>query len=191
MVDIDAPDPSNPIYAQYIHWLQPGITFAFQPPGPYPGMTNNSAPVIPYRRPTPPNYSQAHRYVFLLYNQPDDFAVPADFPFNATSRANFNDTSFAEEMGLGAPLMANWYSCSNYTGAAPPNSTTTAGASTGTAAATKTSNGTALATATPSVSASRTASGGSAIATGSAALANTVQSVAFSVGLVVVVAMMM
>jgi phosphatidylethanolamine-binding protein len=44
-----------------------------------------------------------HRYIFLLFNQPEDFdsqtAVTPDTPINL-----FNLSSFAEAVGLGDPL---------------------------------------------------------------------------------------
>lgn len=65
----------------------------------------------PYIRPDPPaeNPPYAHRYVELLYPQPDDFEVPAS-QISAINRGiGFNLTAFAMEAVLASPLKANWF----------------------------------------------------------------------------------
>lgn len=127
IVDPDAPTPSNNSISQYLHWLQPGLRFsttrnttanAFTP---YTA-TINAAATVPFTRPQPPPTSAAHRYIALLYTQPANFSVPADFAnFSASNRTKFNITRFASEAKLGNAVAANYFLVSNMTG----NATTT------------------------------------------------------------------
>ena len=138
MADPDAPSPQKPYPGQFLHWLQPGLTFS---DGSKAALTQPAT--VNYQRPTPPNYSVPHRYTFFLYTQPSDFAVPTspvDFTiFNATkqtARASFDVEQFAREAGLGQPLAANYFFCGNQT-TGFKNSTATAtatGSLTGTSA---------------------------------------------------------
>ncbi|MCJ1285430.1 hypothetical protein MMC26_004770 [Xylographa opegraphella] len=127
LVDPDAESPQNPNISQYLHFLQPGLTFpstSSASAASYPA-TFNSAPIVPYTQPAPPTFSTAHRYIALLFSQPSNFSVPANFqPYNATYRMFFNITTFAAEAGLGAPVLANYFLVSNQTMTA--NATTNA-----------------------------------------------------------------
>ena len=127
LVDPDAESPQNPNISQYLHFLQPGLTFpssSSAPAASYPA-TFNSAPIVPYTQPAPPSFSTAHRYIGLLFSQPRNFTVPTNFQqYNATYRMFFNITTFAAEAGLGAPVLANYFLVSNQTMTA--NATTNA-----------------------------------------------------------------
>ncbi|MCJ1293636.1 hypothetical protein MMC34_005191 [Xylographa carneopallida] len=131
LVDPDAESPQNPNISQYLHFLQPGLTFPSSSSAPatlYPA-TLNSAPIVPYTQPAPPSFSTAHRYIGLLFSQSSNFSVPANFKqYNATYRMFFNITTFAAEAGLGAPVLANYFLVSNQTmtANATTNATTTA-----------------------------------------------------------------
>ncbi|MCJ1394479.1 hypothetical protein MMC18_007357 [Xylographa bjoerkii] len=130
LVDPDAESPQNPNISQYLHFLQPGLTFpssSAAPAASYPAVLN-SAPIVPYTQPAPPNFSTAHRYIGLLFSQPSNFSVPVNFQqYNASYRMFFNITTFAAEAGLGAPVLANYFLVSNQTMTAngTTNATTT------------------------------------------------------------------
>ena len=110
IVDPDARSPQNPDFAQYIHLLQPGVKFSG-------GVATYSTPAfISYGRPSPPNFSDAHRYVDLLYVQPSNFSIPAAFAgFNDTNRVLFSIDKFAAAAGLGNPVAVNYWLTSNKT----------------------------------------------------------------------------
>jgi len=121
MVDPDAPAPANPTRAQILHWIQPGLTLDPVRSADNPfiwTLRNHSAPIVPYARPSPPNYSPAHRYIELLFQQPSQtFVMPDAFSgFSATNRTNFNVTLFAAAAGLGDPVAATYFLVSNQTG---------------------------------------------------------------------------
>ena len=78
----------------------------------------------------PPNYSTAHRYIQYLFAQPAGFKIPAPFAgYSAANRSNFNITKFIDAAGLGKPVAANYFLCSNQTTAT--NGTGANGTSTG------------------------------------------------------------
>ncbi|KAL5632357.1 hypothetical protein ACGC1H_005355 [Rhizoctonia solani] len=64
-------------------------------------LRNSTAAISPYFPPNPPVGSGAHRYVALLYAQPNNFDIAS---LNAAQVANFNIASFAASAGLGEPL---------------------------------------------------------------------------------------
>lgn len=107
MVDLDAPTPQSPTNAQIRHFL--GGNFKLEPSGSNllgPTILRNSTPAVTeFHQPTPPAGSDPHRYVFLLFKQPEDFNAKTPTLVNAsTSIQNFNISQFAQEIGMGNPL---------------------------------------------------------------------------------------
>jgi phosphatidylethanolamine-binding protein len=87
-----------------LHWFRPGLR----------RNTNDDAiPGASYNPPNPPPGSGAHRYTFVLYAQPEDFAVPEQYaainpPAETIDRVAFNLTAFASAANLGDPIAANY-----------------------------------------------------------------------------------
>ncbi|KAF9446376.1 PEBP-like protein [Macrolepiota fuliginosa MF-IS2] len=97
-VDPDAPTPQNPTSAEIRHFL--GGNFRANAGG----LLTNSTPAISnFLQPTPPAGSDAHRYIFLLFNQPAGFNQQT-FVTSSTSTSLFNISAFAQEVGLGNPI---------------------------------------------------------------------------------------
>ncbi|KAJ3567086.1 hypothetical protein NP233_g6597 [Leucocoprinus birnbaumii] len=97
-VDPDAPTPQAPTSAQIRHFLGGNFT-----PG-RSGLLSNSTPALSeFRQPTPPAGSDAHRYIFLVFEQPAGFnqqtVVTPTTPVQL-----FNISSFADAVGLGNPI---------------------------------------------------------------------------------------
>lgn len=61
-----------------------------------------------YLGPSPPAGQPAHRYTFLLFGQPANFAVPAGQRQVLNSRVGFDMNTFAQQAGLAAPLYGNF-----------------------------------------------------------------------------------
>ncbi|KAK0430755.1 PEBP-like protein [Armillaria borealis] len=101
-VDPDAPTPQNPTNAQVRHFLGGN----FEPSRLVRGratLTNTTAAVSNWRQPTPPAGSDAHRYVFLVFNQPRGFN--GQTLVNATTPISlFNISEFGAAVGLGNPI---------------------------------------------------------------------------------------
>jgi len=97
-VDPDAPTPQDPTSAQIRHFL--GGNFRANGEG----LLTNSTPAISnFLQPTPPAGSDAHRYIFLLFEQPAGFNQQTVVT-PTTSISLFNISAFAQEVGLGNPI---------------------------------------------------------------------------------------
>lgn len=69
-----------------------------------------------YIPPQPPKRSH-HRYIFLLFKQPDDYNLPECYqhilPATKEARVGFDPKGFVEVLGLGSPLAGNWFYVEN------------------------------------------------------------------------------
>ncbi|EIM78966.1 PEBP-like protein [Stereum hirsutum FP-91666 SS1] len=112
MIDLDAPSPQAPTSAQIRHFL--GSNFALSnDPNSTSGtlsssdavqlLKNSSAALSEFLQPSPPAGSDPHRYVFLLFSQPDGFDAQTILD-SSTMRTSFNLSSFAAKVGLGDPV---------------------------------------------------------------------------------------
>lgn len=138
MIDQDV--PRNNSRVTLLHWFIPNILVAGASNGTLRIPTTGGAP---YLQPSPPVGDIPHRYVFLLFRQPDNFSIPAGFnispPASTADRIGFNITDFVAKAGLSAPAAANWITVQNLTGVASAtasggaSATRTAGVTTGTA----------------------------------------------------------
>ncbi|KAG6860418.1 hypothetical protein C0995_011412 [Termitomyces sp. Mi166 len=104
VVDPDAPTPQAPMEAQVRHFLGANFFPGSLQSGPAQAsiLNNQTAAISAFLQPAPPS-SEAHRYIFLLFNQPTGFnsqtLVTPD-----SSRLNFNLSTFAAATGLGNPI---------------------------------------------------------------------------------------
>ncbi|KAG8193746.1 hypothetical protein JTE90_005044 [Oedothorax gibbosus] len=98
MIDPDAPDPQRPVFAQYLHWEVMNI------PGTQVGAGKT---VFPYMPPSPPPYSNAHRYLLLVFQQP--FYIYDSKENGAKGRSNFNVIQLEQEFQLGTPIAGMFF----------------------------------------------------------------------------------
>ncbi|KAL4912110.1 phosphatidylethanolamine-binding protein [Aspergillus aurantiobrunneus] len=73
-----------------------------------------NAPLAPYMGPNPPPGSPDHKYVQLLFKQPEeDFSIPGKYahflPQIPTSRLGFPLEQFVNETGLGEPVAGLYF----------------------------------------------------------------------------------
>ncbi len=119
-----------------LHWLESGVTPSSSngtlvtPSDPFKG--------APYVSPAPPP-GNAHRYVELLFEQPDNFEIPSDFqsinpPADVNARIGFNLQKFIDEAGLTELVAANFFRVQNGTSSASGTGAAGSGAATSTAA---------------------------------------------------------
>ncbi|GBM41207.1 OV-16 antigen [Araneus ventricosus] len=100
MFDPDVPTPQNPTLADFRHWLVENI----------PGDDVKSGDVISSYHPTaPPSYSDAHRYAFAVYEQPDGKKL--DDPYEPNNRTHFDHKKFIEDRNLHGPIAGNFFYC--------------------------------------------------------------------------------
>jgi len=88
------------------HWLVNGVTAGDNGALTFPTETTITA----YGGPLPPDGSGAHRYVFLLYDQPASFAPTGDLATPGQPIAVFNVNDYAKSSGLGAVVAGSYYS---------------------------------------------------------------------------------
>ncbi|MCJ1468081.1 hypothetical protein MMC07_006708 [Pseudocyphellaria aurata] len=114
-------DP-NAVPAAFLHWFQTNLTFptlstskvtigglSFHP------LLSATPPLAPYQKPQPPAGTGPHRYIELLFSQPEGFSIPANYaeifapdaPLSA--RRGFNITNFARDAGLARPVASNYF----------------------------------------------------------------------------------
>jgi len=92
------------------HWLVNFVTISGTT------LSNTSAVVVTqYGGPAPPPGSGAHRYVILLYTQPEDFHPPAEFSGTNIGISKFNLTTYVQDSGLVGPIAGMYYTVENGT----------------------------------------------------------------------------
>ncbi|TRM70370.1 phosphatidylethanolamine-binding protein [Schizophyllum amplum] len=111
-VDPDAHTPQNPDVAQVRHLLGGNYTTDGTAATGL-ALRNSSVAVSEWMRPSPPAGSDPHRYVILLYAQPDNFSAASIAPLvpvNASSSPlHFNLSEFAQATGLGLPVAGTYF----------------------------------------------------------------------------------
>jgi hypothetical protein len=113
MVDLDV--PLNGTRVQLLHWMAANVTLASSNSS---GVTPLNIPVgiAPYVQPSPPVGDVPHAYTFILFSQPANFSVPAQYAGVVQTRIAFNTSQFVKDAGLGEPLAANYMRVQNLTG---------------------------------------------------------------------------
>lgn len=115
-IDIDAPYPSFAVISPILHWIRPGLKASTAEDGSF-VLKATASVIASYLGPAPPPVSAPHRYIFVLYEQPEGFDVSKYAPaegkeFGMWGRIRFDLDGFEKENGLG-PLVASNYLLSN------------------------------------------------------------------------------
>ncbi|KAK5164248.1 uncharacterized protein LTR77_009942 [Saxophila tyrrhenica] len=116
-VDLDAPFISFPFLSPILHWLQPGLR-AGATSSSESGATELTASDTPYvfdyRGAGPPPGAAPHRYVFLLYRQPEGFegkvfGQPDEGQkVGLMKRVRYDFGGLVARAGLGEPVAGSW-----------------------------------------------------------------------------------
>ena len=101
MVDPDAPGPAAPLLADFLHWIVSDIQ-------PQCITTQERKTVAPYMLPTPLSVTP-HRYTFLIYRQPPNYAPPPSLNYLPGVRAAFDLAAYVKEAKLQGPVGGNYY----------------------------------------------------------------------------------
>ena len=114
-VDIDV--PRNGTRVQLLHWLTTNVT---RPSSDTQVLKTNDPKLdlAPYLQPSPPVNDTAHKYTLLLFEQPENFTVPARFNNLLKTRVGWDTAAFVNATGLGPALAADWIRVENRTGSA-------------------------------------------------------------------------
>ncbi|XP_064550188.1 protein D3 [Drosophila montana] len=102
MTDPDVPEKMYPQLKEYLHWLVVNI------PGDHKSLGDVR---VGYVGATPAKGSGLHRYVFLLYKQPDYLKFDFDHvpKHSDRSRIKFSTREFVQKYNLGFPLAGNFF----------------------------------------------------------------------------------
>jgi hypothetical protein len=113
MVDLDV--PRNGTRVQLLHWMVANVTLGSSNSS---GVTPLNIPVgvVPYLQPSPPVGDVPHFYTFIVFPQPANFSVPAQYADLAQNRVGFNTSQFLKDAGLEQALAANYIRVQNLTG---------------------------------------------------------------------------
>ncbi|KAF7551730.1 hypothetical protein G7046_g7633 [Stylonectria norvegica] len=108
-VDPDAPFPSWPVLGPVLHWNQSGLKADGD------SLLVYTEPFIAnYVGPGPPPGSSPHRYVFLLFEQPEKFDHKTHAPANGSEmgirgRMKYHLDDWAKKVHLGPVIAANYF----------------------------------------------------------------------------------
>lgn len=122
-LDPDAPFPSFPFLGPILHGVQPDLTVgAKEAAGDWHPLVSDTPPIVDYIKPGPPAPSAAHRYVFLLYKQPDGLDsstireklgwAAEGLAMTRTGRMRFAIGDLETKLGLGAVVAINYFESS-------------------------------------------------------------------------------
>ncbi|KAI9509777.1 PEBP-like protein [Russula earlei] len=102
VADLDVPTPQAPSSSQYRHFLGGGF-YLGKDGLDVTRLVNNTPAISEFVQPNPPQGSDPHRYVFLVFKEPPSFSNQT-LVDSSTSRLSFNVSAFAIATGLGDPL---------------------------------------------------------------------------------------
>ncbi|KAF2816160.1 PEBP-like protein [Mytilinidion resinicola] len=111
MLDLDVPSKTGPRQT-LLHAMETGFKASTKRAASSASMLTSSGKApAPYIGPSPPaeNPAFGHRYVQLLFAEPDNFAVPASQTAAVSKRIGFNITAFMKDAALAEPLAANFF----------------------------------------------------------------------------------
>lgn len=101
-----------------MHWVASNVTL-----GPRVSSSNSTPLVIPngpvpYLQPSPPVGDIPHNYNVVVFQQPANFSLPAQYSNLTNNRVPFNVSQFVADTGLGQPLAGSYFQVQNLTGTA-------------------------------------------------------------------------
>lgn len=103
MIDPDAPSRASPKFREWHHWLLGNI---------YGGDMNKAEVLSDYIGAGPPKGTGLHRYVFLVYKQPEKCNFSKVLKLHSNSgdnRGKFSISKFSQEYKIGLPIAGNFY----------------------------------------------------------------------------------
>ncbi|KAI1191002.1 PEBP-like protein [Nemania serpens] len=115
-IDLDAPFPSFPILGPILHGLHIDLVVGAPDGDGFAPLEGNAEWLVPYVGPGPPKPSAAHRYVFMVFEQPSSLDAAKTRSLlglspevKLTSRMRWDEASFEKKLGLGEVLAGNYF----------------------------------------------------------------------------------
>ncbi len=119
-LDLDAPFPSFSFLGPIAHWIELDLVAVGSDVEGFTPIETKNPSVIPYAGPGPPPPSAPHRYVFLVWEQPENIttetgrkALSLPETPGVTSRMRWDQPAFEKALGLGEPLAVNYFTASS------------------------------------------------------------------------------
>lgn len=121
LLDLDAPYPSAPFVGPIAHGIQADLRVVA--PGQhgeaaFVRLTPTCEPVLPYLPPSPPPFSSPHRYLFMLWDQPEGITsedIKSRLGLPATpgmmDRVRWDEEAFEKKIGLGLVIAGTCFLC--------------------------------------------------------------------------------
>ena len=108
-LDLDAPFASFNVMSPILHWIQSDFKSSDGN-----ALASTAPTIASYIPPAPPPGAGPHRYVFLLFTQPEGFNVadhaPADGkPLGIWARVRYDLDGWMRTVGLGEPIAVNYF----------------------------------------------------------------------------------
>ncbi|KAI9775204.1 MAG: hypothetical protein M1839_001392 [Geoglossum umbratile] len=108
MMDIDV--SFNGANTNLVHWIQGNFSVSGGSK-----LSSPQGPIAPYLGPSPPP-GENHRYVEMLFNEPQGFSIPASFTAifanltaSVVNRIGFDLNKFISDSKLGNPVAGNYF----------------------------------------------------------------------------------
>lgn len=109
MIDLDV--PRNDTKVPFLHWYQPGLKVD-RKTGKLHIPNSNHLDQAEYYPPSPPPGPE-HRYVELLFDQPQHYTMPSEFKKyldkKPSTRVGFDIGEFVKAADLKRPIAGNWF----------------------------------------------------------------------------------
>ncbi|QKX55470.1 uncharacterized protein TRUGW13939_02563 [Talaromyces rugulosus] len=108
-LDPDAPFISWNALSPIAHWIQTGFKIDQQHQR---ELKSDERPIAPWAAAGPPPLAAPHRYVFLLYHQNTESAIPPDLKekeFSITQRMRFDLDAMVNQLQLGDLVAVNYF----------------------------------------------------------------------------------
>lgn len=105
LIDPDSPNRTKPVDREYLHYLVGNI----------PGVAvSRGVELMPYRAPLPEKGTGMHRYVFIVFQQPEgvinfEDELSLSKKSNDEGRRKFNTMQFAQKYGLGQAIAVTFF----------------------------------------------------------------------------------
>lgn len=109
-IDLDAPFKSYPFMSPILHWAQDNLK-----PDASGKLSASGTPfLVDHVGAGPPPFAKPHRYVFMLYEQPEGFdrakfASPDGQKVGMRPRMRYDYEKFVKEAELGRLVAATWF----------------------------------------------------------------------------------
>ncbi|KAJ3199465.1 hypothetical protein HDU82_000388 [Entophlyctis luteolus] len=116
-LDLDAPFPSMPIMSPIVHWMITDLKLSTdREAGGFIPLVAAGEPLMFWAAPEPPPMSGPHRYIFLLWEQPEGMTAETareslGFQGNigALARTRWDQEAAESKLGLGKAIAGNYF----------------------------------------------------------------------------------